>query len=178
MMSNSDPSLDHLPRNLQPSALHNIHIPHATLATQLSADFDPTEPHPFQAFPHPHPSVGDTHQTANAFDQNQRRLLPNGHPHTPPRQPGNENGYEQHAAGQFGVLATGPELPSQPLPLHPNLMGRLQRDENFLGTPNQTPQKGEGHFGGLKLIPNPPDLQKWREKLFNVEDTITLTEEE
>ncbi|DAA75653.1 TPA_exp: Uncharacterized protein A8136_1375 [Trichophyton benhamiae CBS 112371] len=36
----------------------------------------------------------------------------------------------------------------------------------------------EGHFKNMKCIPNPPDLQKWREKLFNVEDTIVLSEEE
>ena len=35
-----------------------------------------------------------------------------------------------------------------------------------------------GQFEGLKLISDPPDLQQWREKLFHVEDTITLTEEE
>lgn len=178
-MNGADPGLEHLPRNLQPSALHNIHIPHATLASQLAADFDPTEPHSFQPFPHPHPSIGDPHQlqSANAFDPNQRPCLqPNGHPHTPPRPPGSENGYAHHAGGQFGVLASGPELPSQTL--QHDSIGRLQRDNNFLDSPNQASPKGEGHFGGLKLIPNPPNLQKWREKLFNVEDTITLTEEE
>lgn len=36
----------------------------------------------------------------------------------------------------------------------------------------------EGHFKNMKCISNPPDLQKWREKLFNVEDTIVLSEEE
>ncbi|KAF3481428.1 uncharacterized protein GIQ15_04187 [Arthroderma uncinatum] len=37
---------------------------------------------------------------------------------------------------------------------------------------------GDGHFKNMKSIPNPPDLEKWREKLFNVEDTIVLSEEE
>lgn len=35
-----------------------------------------------------------------------------------------------------------------------------------------------GQFEGLKLIPNPPDLEAWRERLFHVDDTITLTQEE
>ncbi|KAL2215799.1 putative glutathione transferase [Thermoascus aurantiacus ATCC 26904] len=30
----------------------------------------------------------------------------------------------------------------------------------------------------MKLIPNPPDLQAWRERLFNVDETIVLTEEQ
>jgi hypothetical protein len=34
------------------------------------------------------------------------------------------------------------------------------------------------HFQGLKLIAEPPDLDAWRQKLFDVDDTITLTEEE
>ncbi len=36
----------------------------------------------------------------------------------------------------------------------------------------------EARFGGLKTIPDPPNLQEWREKLFNVEDVVTLTEDE
>lgn len=28
------------------------------------------------------------------------------------------------------------------------------------------------------MIANPPDLEEWRQKLFNVDDMITLTEEE
>lgn len=30
----------------------------------------------------------------------------------------------------------------------------------------------------MKTVPNPPDLELWRKKLFEVEDTVTLTEEE
>lgn len=35
-----------------------------------------------------------------------------------------------------------------------------------------------GHFQGLKLVAEPPDLEAWRQKLFDVDDTITLNEEE
>lgn len=38
--------------------------------------------------------------------------------------------------------------------------------------------KGEPYFKNMKLISNPPDLKRWRERLFNVEDTIVLSEEE
>ncbi|KAF1911763.1 hypothetical protein BDU57DRAFT_460588 [Ampelomyces quisqualis] len=34
------------------------------------------------------------------------------------------------------------------------------------------------HFPGLRLIAEPPDLDAWRQKLFHVDDTITLTEDE
>ena len=33
-------------------------------------------------------------------------------------------------------------------------------------------------FKGLKLIPNPPHLDEWRQQLFDVDETITLTEEQ
>lgn len=35
-----------------------------------------------------------------------------------------------------------------------------------------------GHFSGMKAISDPPELQRWREKLFNVNEMITLTESE
>ncbi|KAJ6171109.1 hypothetical protein N7470_000176 [Penicillium chermesinum] len=35
-----------------------------------------------------------------------------------------------------------------------------------------------GHLQGMKLVPNPPDLEYWRDKLFHVDETITLTEEQ
>lgn len=43
---------------------------------------------------------------------------------------------------------------------------------------DDTAMTGHSQFQGLKLVPNPPDLEEWREKLFNVDDMITLTEEE
>lgn len=35
-----------------------------------------------------------------------------------------------------------------------------------------------GQLQGMKLIPNPPDLEYWRERLFNVDEVITMTEEQ
>jgi glutathione S-transferase len=35
-----------------------------------------------------------------------------------------------------------------------------------------------GQFPGLKLIAEPPDLEAWRQRLFDVDDTMTLNEEE
>ncbi|KAF1974993.1 hypothetical protein BU23DRAFT_552831 [Bimuria novae-zelandiae CBS 107.79] len=43
---------------------------------------------------------------------------------------------------------------------------------------DEAPVTNHGQFEGLKLIPNPPDLDVWREKLFHVDDMITLTEDE
>lgn len=43
---------------------------------------------------------------------------------------------------------------------------------------DDTPVTSHGQFEALKLIPNPPNLDEWRSRLFHVDDTITLTEDE
>jgi hypothetical protein len=55
---------------------------------------------------------------------------------------------------------------------------QLQKEVNFFSGPEPAAEKQDNHFGGMKLIPNPPDLEAWRERLFNADDTITLTEEQ
>ena len=56
-----------------------------------------------------------------------------------------------------------------------------------LGSPNDlTPrlprfpdgEATDGHFRNLKMIPNPPNLEEWRNRLFDVDETIILTEDE
>ncbi|OQE96260.1 hypothetical protein PENNAL_c0001G00160 [Penicillium nalgiovense] len=37
---------------------------------------------------------------------------------------------------------------------------------------------GPGELQGFKLVPNPPHLDYWRDRLFNVDEMITLSEEE
>lgn len=37
---------------------------------------------------------------------------------------------------------------------------------------------GPGELQGFKVVPNPPHLDYWRERLFNVDEMITLSEEE
>ena len=38
--------------------------------------------------------------------------------------------------------------------------------------------KQEDYRKSMKLVPNPPDLDSWRKKLFNVDETVTLSEEQ
>jgi glutathione S-transferase len=45
-------------------------------------------------------------------------------------------------------------------------------------TEDAAPSNHGSHFQGLKLIAEPPDLEAWRQKLFDVDETITLNEEE
>ena len=76
------------------------------------------------------------------------------------------------------MLTPGSQLASQSHPQHSSI-GRLQQDQDLFNSPESAGGgKAEGHLDGLKLVPNPPNLQEWREKLFNVNEIITLTEEE
>tara|TARA_R110002003_G_scaffold198_23_gene15586 strand:- start:26139 stop:26729 length:591 start_codon:yes stop_codon:yes gene_type:complete len=61
-----------------------------------------------------------------------------------------------------------PQAQAQPLP-EPQAHGRETDD---------APSSNHGQFQGLKLIADPPDLEAWRQRLFDVDDTMTLSEEE
>lgn len=84
----------------------------------------------------------------------------NGSPHTP----------QQHNnGGQFGILTTNP--------IQHNSIGRLQQEEDIFGPPDGADQKSNGHLS-TKIVVDPPNLAEWRQKLFNVDEMITLSEEE
>lgn len=72
----------------------------------------------------------------------------------------------------FGVLTPHPALNphSDGLGSQDGIDMRLQRYPDGGGT--------DGHFRNLKMIPNPPNLEEWRQRLFDVDATITLTEDE
>jgi len=61
-----------------------------------------------------------------------------------------------------------------------NSIARLQQEEDVYAQPQNVQEgsdtKGNGH--DMKLVENPPDLAKWRQQLFDVNETITLSEEE
>ncbi|KAL1846534.1 hypothetical protein Plec18167_005352 [Paecilomyces lecythidis] len=85
------------------------------------------------------------------------------------------NVFQQRDNSQFEMLH------SLEQPLQHNAIMQLQKEGDLLGSGGGEPVatgKTDGHFGGMKLIPYPPDLEEWRERLFNVDETITLTEEQ
>lgn len=79
--------------------------------------------------------------------------------------------------GQFGVLTPHPQVPSQPQ-VHHEALGRLQNEIDLRPIAIQDGGTTEGHFKNLKMIPNPPNLEEWRRRLFDVDEVITLTEDE
>ncbi|RFU30015.1 hypothetical protein B7463_g6318, partial [Scytalidium lignicola] len=158
-------------RNLQPQAAQTIphgqpHLPHHTLASQPGLDLsglDDNDP-VFHQDLRLQDSNSHAFHSPNAFDRSHAHRSMHVHnagrsPHTP-QQPGN--------GGQFGILTPGP--------IQHNSIGRLQHEEDIFGSP-EVDQKSNGHLP-TKIVVDPPNLAEWRQRLFNVDDTITLTQEE
>ena len=170
-------------RQLQPTALQAIHHPQThhghAIAAQLPPELQGLDPQDANAFQQRlQVELGDPNnphhlQDPGAFDQNHPQSLSTPRslalPHTPQNQ--------QHA-GQFGILTPGPALSSQPLRQQESLARLQQQEPDLFQTPEHGAVKSEGHLENLKLVPDPPDLQEWRNKLFDVSDTITLTEDQ
>ena len=70
--------------------------------------------------------------------------------------------------GQFGVLSPHPQLLPQHLN-HDEQLGRFQQELDLHPAPATEGGTTAGHFNDLKIVPNPPNLQEWRQRLFDVD---------
>ncbi|OAL50459.1 hypothetical protein IQ07DRAFT_426807 [Pyrenochaeta sp. DS3sAY3a] len=203
MQQASSPVLQQL-RSLHPGALHTLHqSPDGTLypetlpelqnlhTSDVYHQYPLAAPPPQQAPPHaihfeqhgiapqaPYPPFAAGYQHAGS----PRLALTN-----PPPLPGPPP--QQFHAPQPPLP---PPRPPQQIPLPPPIVaasqpvsihsqhGRLPPSEGLeQGRETEdSPLAGHGQFHGLRLVTDPPDLETWREKLFNVDDIITLTEDE
>ncbi len=158
-------------RALQPTAQSIQHgQPHlGHLASQSGLDLSALDDndHVFHQDLRMQDPNGHAFQSPNPFERNhghQAMHVPsNGSPHTP----------QQHVnGGTFGILTTGG-------PIQHNSIGRLQQEEDIFGGQQDGggDQKSNGHLS-TKMVPEPPNLAEWRQKLFDVNEMITLSEEE
>ncbi|KAJ4196461.1 hypothetical protein NW755_001247 [Fusarium falciforme] len=83
-----------------------------------------------------------------------------------------------HAPGQFGILA--PTAMPVPVPVPVPVVETQQIQGAFGAQPPPPPQPVERSNGQLssKIVVDPPDLEAWRDKLFNVDEMIVLTHEQ
>jgi len=145
------------------------HLAHHTLGSQSGLDLiDHNDPVFHQDLRLQDPRLQDPNghpfQSPNPFDRN------NGHPSMHVQNTGSPHTPQQHdGGGQFGILTAGP--------LQHNSIGRLQQEEDLFGSPEGADQKSNGHLSS-KIVPDPPNLAEWRQRLFNVDEMITLSEEE
>lgn len=139
------------PQSLQHGQAHLGHALAAQGGLDLTGldDNDPVfHQHSFQS---PHP-----------FDRNHghgQLHMPNDGPHTP----------QQHVNGQYGMLTAGP--------IQHSAINRLQEEDIFGAAPDGGDQKSNGHLS-TKIVVDPANLAEWRQKLFNVDEMITLSEDE
>ena len=151
-----------------PQSHHN----HPALVSHL--DLDPSDPFQFN-------SHLDNHhlqhlQQRDAFEQRPPPpRFPQVRNHVPSTPESNNGAFTR--GSQFGVLTPHPQLPSQPQN-HQEALGRLQNEIDLRPVPIQDGGTTEGHFSNLKMVPNPPNLEEWRKRLFDVDEIITLTEDE
>jgi hypothetical protein len=162
-------------RTLQPQAAQAIqhgqpHLAHHPLASQPGLDLSGLDD-PDSTF-HQDLRLQDPHgqhpfQLPRSFDRNHGHRpmhVQSASPHTPQQQQ-----QQQHNGGQFGILTTEP--------MQNNSIARLQQEEDLFGTPEGSDQKSNGHLS-TKIVVAPPNLAEWRQRLFDVDDMITLSEEE
>ncbi|UNI15187.1 Glutathione transferase [Purpureocillium takamizusanense] len=95
---------------------------------------------------------------------------------------GDGGGGSNSTGGQFGILAptTMPGAGSvsvSAVPLSDAHQGRPVGTPSTAGLGRDTGERTVGKLSG-RIVLDPPDLQAWREKLFNVSDTLVLTDEQ
>jgi glutathione S-transferase len=189
----TDPSLHHhsfAPRSLQAAGFP---APHETLASQLGPDFDPNN-----CYPHNFSTANNVYGQSQAQSQPQSRVrlqsqqVNGSHQaasHSPTSQSAqsSDNNFSAANGTRYPLLASEPHYTNQqPLSLYTPVRALQQPGNSPGGYHGGTSdhntyagnEEGGGHFSGMKLVENPPDLEQWRERLFNVDETITLTEEE
>ena len=76
------------------------------------------------------------------------------------------------AGGQFGILAPAT------MPQEPSFASGEGVDLGSVGAAERSSHGGGGGALSGRIVAEPPDLEAWREKLFNVDDMIVLTNEQ
>lgn len=174
-----------LPHHFTAQQLHDpnlfsppIHHDHSSLGSQL--DLDPGDPFQFTSQLEQQPHLQHL-QSRNPYDQ--RTPGPSASrfqdiQSSPNRSEQLSNGFNRSSQpGQFGVLTPNHQISNQPQ-VHHEAIGRLQNEIDLRPVAVQDGGTTEGHFSNMKLVPNPPNLEAWRKRLFDVEGVLTMTEEE
>ncbi|KAI1398764.1 hypothetical protein F4819DRAFT_467450 [Hypoxylon fuscum] len=165
----SHPSLDLSALDTSDPAVIQQHLQrlHAVPTVPVvQGDYVPHSQDGFDGEPNPTRMLQHTHsQTAPDL-----RPTPTQHASLP-RQPSHSMPPSTHDPhGQFGILA-------QSSISQANL---LQQEEDMFAQPTGPDSSEHRPHGQLvnRIVVDPPDLEAWREKLFNVDDTIILTNDQ
>ena len=161
--------------------LHNASLfqpphPHHALVSQ-DLDLDANDPFQFNAPLDNATSLQHLHARSFYDPSLPQPIYPSLQLHTPRaprRQASVNNGV---GGGQFGILTPHPQGPNQPQEQSEDI-GRYQNSFDIRTAPDVNNEPTRGHFSHLKFVPNPPNLEAWRQRLFDVTEPITMTEDE
>ena len=184
---NSQIPIHHL-RTLQPAELQALHqSPDGTLHLQtLSPGLQSLDAITAEAsealFQQRY--LGEPPQTSHGLHAQHAYNHNAGLPHSQPQFAPMPTGY-QHVPTRFNLISASPQHlhappPPPPLPRASQQIVELEPQVDYGNNQDvdDTPVTSHGQFEGLKMIAHPPSLDEWREKLFHVDDTVTLTEDE
>ncbi|KAI0172017.1 hypothetical protein GGR52DRAFT_548688 [Hypoxylon sp. FL1284] len=151
------------------SHLQRLHAEAATVPV-VRPDFVPHAQDGFDREPNP------AHMLQHSHTQTTSDIHPTPHPQHAPLPPPSHSAPPSH--GQFGILAQN--ATSQPI-----VVSQPQQDEDMFAQPPQCSssaadgpeQRPHGQLVN-RIVVDPPDLQAWRDRLFNVDDTIVLTNDQ
>ncbi|KAI9738543.1 MAG: hypothetical protein M1818_005440 [Claussenomyces sp. TS43310] len=156
-------------RNLQPHVAHVFPQGQPSLSTYgshqpLSLSGDNEFHQELHCLQNQNPAPGQPYPDSHVF-----------HPHRPQHPQAQSTGTPQtprqprpSANSQFGVLT--------PATAEHNSLNGLHQDGDAFASPDRPDQSH--HHASTRIVGNPPNLQEWRQKLFNVDGMITLSEEE
>ncbi|KAF2003307.1 hypothetical protein P154DRAFT_429039 [Amniculicola lignicola CBS 123094] len=173
----SDAALFH--QRYQHAPSHGLHAPNSAVLQHAQTQF------------HGLPNAAFQHHNAHLYNL----IAPP--PPPPPPPPSQQQQQQQHLQGppppqhhhhqQQQQQQQQQPAPPPPLPQIPQQLQELELPPEFNQSApgheqgheaDDTAVTSHGQFEGLKLIPHPPNLEDWRRKLFHVDDTIILTENE
>ncbi|KAI8629099.1 hypothetical protein F5Y19DRAFT_475660 [Xylariaceae sp. FL1651] len=166
-----DPLFQHLQRL---STVPNIPVVHPDFAHHPQDGFERDQPPP----PPPPPPPAHLHRHSISQSTADLQHPPHSHHTSPSPLPPHSAAPIQH---QFGILT--PNIPISQSGVIPQIHSE---DDVFTASagsaplaavPESSEQRPHGQLVN-RIIVDPPNLQTWREKLFNVDDTITLTNDE
>ncbi|KZF26392.1 hypothetical protein L228DRAFT_264793 [Xylona heveae TC161] len=181
-----DPELPAALRTLQPAALQALRHPHAQssqiLASQLAPELRAlSSSDPFQRQVQAELASASTIRGHSQHHIHPRQIFESAQPHhfhpSQALRQAHALPNHTHGARHFGIFTTD-SSPENQRASPQNAVERTQQEESLFPSPENTDKRSQGHFDSLKIVPNPPNLGVWRQKLFDVDDTITLTEED
>jgi len=144
---------------LLPTSATSMYAPQPVQQSLINTDFVSQYPVGYAQAPQPslHPQA-----IPNAF---QSYLDPQyGHPGLQ---------YGVHVQEHVHQHAMPMQMPQQ----HPNRAQHLDEHAETIASYSAKPESESRHEGFL-MVPDPPDLDMWREKLFHVDEFILMTEEQ